>query len=138
MEEISRLFDTVLNIDFIRAVISNPREKDGIIKVKVRPLRKKDKLVFQFESFTAKQAFHKNLEREESREQFLEYAGQFRQIQIETTGEEYTVLISKKGKVTVKKKTRKVKAGAADFLITAKNIIYWKKGFLYRSSKIWG
>ena len=31
MEEISRLFDTVLNIDFIRAVISNPREKDGII-----------------------------------------------------------------------------------------------------------
>ncbi|OUO24922.1 SAM-dependent methyltransferase [Lachnoclostridium sp. An298] len=115
MEEISRLFDTVLNIDFIRAVISNPREKDGIIKVKVRPLRKKDKLVFQFESFTAKQAFHKNLEREESREQFLEYAGQFRQIQIETTGEEYTVLISKKGKVTVKKKTRKVKAGAADF-----------------------
>ena len=44
MEEISRLFDTVLNIDFIRAVISNPREKDGIIKVKVRPLRKKDKL----------------------------------------------------------------------------------------------
>ena len=74
MEEISRLFDTVLNIDFIRAVISNPREKDGIIKV-----------------------------------------GQFRQIQIETTGEEYTVLISKKGKVTVKKKTRKVKAGAADF-----------------------
>ena len=115
MEEISRLFDTVLNIDFIRAVISNPREKDGIIKVKVRPLRKKDKLLFQFESFTAKQAFHKNLEREESREQFLEYAGQFRQIQIETTGEEYTVLISKKGKVTVKKKTRKVKAGAADF-----------------------
>lgn len=115
MEEISRLFDTVLNIDFIRAVISNPREKDGIIKVKVRPLRKKDKLVFQFESFTAKQAFHKNLEKEEAREQFLEYAGQFRQIQIETTGEEYTVLISKKGKVTVKKKTRKVKAGAADF-----------------------
>ena len=66
MEEISRLFDTVLNIDFIRAVISNPREKDGIIKVKVRPLRKKDKLVFQFESFTAKQAFHKNLEKEEA------------------------------------------------------------------------
>ena len=127
MEEISRLFDTVLNIDFIRAVISNPREKDGIIKVKVRPLRKKDKLVFQFESFTAKQAFHKNLsftakqafhknlEKEEAREQFLEYAGQFRQMQIETTGEEYTVLISKKGKATVKKKTRKVKAGAADF-----------------------
>ncbi|MDN0044189.1 class I SAM-dependent methyltransferase [Mediterraneibacter glycyrrhizinilyticus] len=114
MEEISRLFDTVLNIDFIRAVISNPREKDGIIKVKVRPLRKKDKLVFQFESFTAKQAFHKNLEKEEAREQFLEYAGQFRQMQIETTGEEYTVLISKKGKATVKKKTRKEKAGAAD------------------------
>ena len=63
MEEISKLLKEVLNIDFIRAVISNPREKDGIRKVKVRPLRKKDKLLFQFESFTAKQAFHKNLER---------------------------------------------------------------------------
>lgn len=114
MEEIRQLLQAVLNIDFIRAVISNPREKEGIIKVKVRPLEKKGELLFQFESFTEKQAFHRNLAKEEAKEQFLEYAQQFRQIQIETVEEECTVLISKKGKVTVRKKRRKEKAQAAD------------------------
>lgn len=114
MEEIRQLLQAVLNIDFIRAVISNPRGKEGIIRVKVRPLEKKGKLLFQFESFTEKQAFHRNLEKEEAQEQFLAYAEQFRQMQIETVEEEYTVLISKKGKVTVRKKRRKEKAQAAD------------------------
>ena len=114
MEEIRQLLQAVLNINFIRAVISNPREKEGIIKVKVRPLEKKGELLFQFESFTEKQAFHRNLAKEEAKEQFLEYAQQFRQIQIETVEEECTVLISKKGKVTVRKKRRKEKTQAAD------------------------
>ena len=114
MEEIRQLLQAVLNIDFIRAVISNPRGKEGIIRVKVRQLEKKGKLLFQFESFTEKQAFHRNLEKEEAQEQFLAYAEQFRQMQIETVEEEYTVLISKKGKVTVRKKRRKEKAQAAD------------------------
>lgn len=113
MEEIRTLFDAVLNIDFIRAVISGPRGKEGIIKVKVRPLEKKGRLFFQFESFTGKQAFHKNLEKEEAVKEFLGYAEQFRQMQIETVGEEYTLLVSKKGKTTVKKKTRRTKAQAA-------------------------
>ena len=114
MEEIRVLSDTVLNRDFIRAVISNPRQKEGIIKVKVRPLEKQGQLVFQFEAFTKKQAFHSNLDKREAVEKFMEYADQFRQMQIETTGEEYTVLISKKGKATVKKKQKKVKAQQAD------------------------
>ena len=114
MEDIVKLLDRVLNIDFIRAVISNPRDKEGIIKVKVRPLEKKGELLFQFESFTAKQAFHRNLEKEEAKEQFAQYAQQFRQMQIETVSDIYTVLISKKGKATVKKKQRREKAQAAD------------------------
>ena len=105
MEELQKLFETVLNKDFIRAVISNPREKGGTVKVKIRPLELKGQLVFQFESFTAKQAFHKNLDR---------CAGEFRQMQIETADAEYTVLISKKGKATIKRKQRREKAQAAD------------------------
>ena len=114
MEEIKKLLDRVLNIDFIRAVISNPREKEGIIKVKVRPLEKRGNLLFQFEAFTAKQAFHRNLEKEDAKAQFAEYAEQFRQMQIETVSDIYTVLISKKGKITVKRKQRREKAQAAD------------------------
>ena len=114
MEDIIKLLDRVLNIDFIRAVLSNPRDKEGIIKVKVRPLEKKGNLLFQFEAYTAKQAFHRNLEKEDAKAQFAEYAEQFRQMQIETVSDIYTVLISKKGKITVKRKQRREKAQAAD------------------------
>ena len=82
MEDIIKLLDRVLNIDFIRAVLSNPRDKEGIIKVKVRPLEKRGNLLFQFEAFTAKQAFHRNLEKEDAKAQFAEYAVQFRLMQI--------------------------------------------------------
>ena len=114
MKELLTLFNTVLNKDFIRAVISNPREKGGIVKVKIRPLELKGQLVFQFESFTAKQAFHKNLDRDAAVRELSGCAGEFRQMLIETADAEYTVLISKKGKATIKRKQRREKAQAAD------------------------
>lgn len=114
MEELQKIFETVLNKDFIRAVISNPREKGGIVKVKIRPLELKGQLAFQFESFTAKQAFHKNLDRDAAVQELSGCAGEFRQMQIETADAEYTVLISKKGKATIKRKQRREKAQAAD------------------------
>ena len=114
MEEISKLLDEVLNKEFIRAVVSGPRTKDGIIKIKVRPLEMKGELCFQLESFTKTQAFHENLDARGAREKLLEYMGEFRQMQIDTTGEECSVLVSKKGKATVKRKKRKVRAPEAD------------------------
>ena len=61
MEELCQLFKAVLNIDFIQAILSNPRSKEGILKVKVRPVEMKRKLLFQCESFTKTKAFHENL-----------------------------------------------------------------------------
>lgn len=114
MEEISKLLYEVLNKEFIRAVVSGPRTKDGIIKIKVRPLEIKGELCFQLESFTKTQAFHENLDARETRERLLEYMKEFRQMQIDTTMEECSVLVSKKGKATVKRKKRKAKAPEAD------------------------
>mgnify|MGYP005766995517 CR=1 FL=1 len=114
MEEISRLLTEILNIDFIRAVISNPRDKTGIIKIKARPLEKKGELFFQLESFTRTQAFHENLSGTDACRRLTEYMGQFGQMQIETVQEECTVLVSKKGKVTIKRKRRQKAAAPAD------------------------
>lgn len=114
MEEISRLLTEILNIDFIRAVISNPRDKTGIIKIKARPLEKKGELFFQLESFTRTQAFHENLSGTDACRRLTEYMGQFGQMQIETVQEECTVLVSKKGKVTIKRKRRQKAAASAD------------------------
>lgn len=114
MEEISRLLTEILNIDFISAVISNPRDKTGIIKIKARPLEKKGELFFQLESFTRTQAFHENLSGTDACRRLTEYMGQFGQMQIETVQEECTVLVSKKGKVTIKRKRRQKAAAPAD------------------------
>lgn len=114
MEEISKLLVEVLNKKFIRAVVSGPRTKEGIIKIKIRPLEMKGELCFQLESFTGTQAFHENMDAEGAREKLLEYMKDFRQIQIDTTEESCSVLVSKKGKATVKRKKRKTKVPEAD------------------------
>ena len=114
MEEISKLLVEVLNKKFIRAVVSGPRTKEGIIKIKIRPLEMKGELCFQLESFTGTQAFHENLDAEGPREKLLEYMKDFRQMQIDTTEESCSVLVSKKGKATVKRKKRKTKVPEAD------------------------
>lgn len=114
MEELCQLLKAVLNIDFIQAILSNPRSKEGILKVKVRPVEMKGKLLFQCESFTKTQAFHENLAAEAAVERLLEYMQEFKQMQISTREMDYTVLISKKGKVTIQKKKAKGCVKCAD------------------------
>ena len=118
MKEIKQLLEEVLNREFIRAVISNRKTKTGtaeeIIKIKVRPLEQKGELVFQMESFTKTQAFHKNLKPEEAEQALSDAMEEFRQMQIETVNEDCNVLISKKGKATIQRKKKKQQAKAAE------------------------
>lgn len=104
MDKICEILDESLNIDFIAATISNPREKSGAKKVKVRPVLKKDKLLFQCEEYRNNQVFHENCEAVRTREKILEYMEHFGQMQLETKQFRATVLVSKKGKVTIQKK----------------------------------
>ena len=107
METIKKLLSDILNIEFVQAVLSNPRKKEGMLKVKVRPSEKKGNLFFQLESFTKTQAFHENLDPISARDRLLEYMEEFRQMQASTVHMNYTVLVSKKGKVTIQKKASK-------------------------------
>lgn len=102
MEKIRCLFQKTVDEDFIQAVLSNPRSKESILKIKVRPVEMKGNRLFQFESFTKTQAFHENLGANEAVGRLCGYMEEFRQAQISVRGMEYTVLVSKKGKVTVK------------------------------------
>ena len=128
MEEIKKLLKEVLNREFIRAVISSPKEKEGtavllecgtepvqgILKIKVRPLEKRGELMFQLEAFTKTQAFHRNLNPEAAGEILAVVLERFGQMQLETVSQDCTVLISKKGKVTIRRKQKKIRAKAAD------------------------
>ena len=127
MEEIKKLLKEVLNREFIRAVISSPKEKEGtavllecgtepvqgILKIKVRPLEKRGELMFQLEAFTKTQAFHRNLNPEAAGEILAVVLERFGQMQLETVSQDCTVLISKKGKVTIRRKQKKIRAKAA-------------------------
>lgn len=99
-----------MNIDFVSAILSGPRGKDGILKVKVRPLLKKDTLLFQLEIFRGNQAFHKNLAAEEAAEEMFLIMKEMKQLQVETKKQTCTALVSRKGKVTIKTKQRKTPA----------------------------
>lgn len=114
MEEIIQFLAGILNREFIRAVFSNPRVKDNVVKAKLRPMEQKGELLFQLGSFTKTQAFHKNLTVEETKDELAKLLEEFRQVQVETVSEDITVLISKKGKATIKRKRKKVQAKAAD------------------------
>lgn len=104
MKEIQTLLQQSFNIDFLSATLSNPKEKNGVKKVKVRPILKKDVLLFQCEAHQNNQVFHENYEAEKAAEVLSQYMEQFKQMQLETKAYRYTVLVSKKGKVTIQKK----------------------------------
>lgn len=113
MDELRTVLEDNLNSEFLLAVLSNPRRADGPSKVRIRPVRHKDRQVYQFEAFCGTQVFHQNLEKEEACGKILEYMENFRQMQLETQSAAVSALVSKKGKVTVKKKLRARKKAPA-------------------------
>lgn len=104
MKELRALLEESFTIDFIGITASNPKDKNGPKKVKVRPILKKDELLFQFEEHRNNQVFHENHTAEKATENLLAYMEQFKQMQLETKKFRANVLISKKGKITIQKK----------------------------------
>ena len=95
----------IINDNLIRAVISNPKDKDGISKVKVRPVLIGGELKFQVTEYVGTQVFHKNLSDKEA-VAYMEkmITNSFRQCEIIAKDVSLNVLVSKKGKVTISKK----------------------------------
>ena len=104
MEDLRKILELDLNIDFISATISGAREKGGTVKIKIRPVEKKGELLFQCEEFRNNQAFHHNLKAEEAVKYIEEQMQHFRQLQMETRQEKVQVMVSKKGKMTISRK----------------------------------
>lgn len=104
MNEIEKLLKETLNEQFLQAIISNPRIKEGILKIKVRPVEIKGLRMIQCESYTKTQVFHENLTLMEAVQRMDHAMGEFRQMQLSSGENDYTILISKKGKVTIQKR----------------------------------
>ena len=104
MDELRIYLEEVFCIELLSMVLSNPRDKEKAVKLRIRPVMKQGNLVFQFEVLKGKQVFHENLEADQAVRRACEWMEHFRQMQIDTKRESATVLVSKKGKVTIKRK----------------------------------
>lgn len=103
------VLEETLNIDLLDIIISNKVKKDGVTKIKIRPILLQETLLFQVEQFEGKQVFHSNDPKEVIMEKAKHWIGEeFKQVEIRTKVKQYIILVSKKGKVTIKKKEQKV------------------------------
>jgi SAM-dependent methyltransferase len=102
-EKLIQLMEEILNIDLEDIIFSNPPASAEITKIKVRPVLLKEKLMFQASEFKNKQVFHGNYTKEEFLLKLPDWLEQnMKQVLIRMKTSQISVLISKKGKATIK------------------------------------
>ncbi|RGY95928.1 SAM-dependent methyltransferase [Clostridium sp. AM58-1XD] len=104
-DKLKAVLEEFLDSGLYDVILSNPVRKDGMSKVKIRPLLLRGELIFQAEEFCGKQAFHKNLPKEEAKTYIISSMdGNFRQMELKAQAGEARLLVGKKGTVTMKVK----------------------------------
>ncbi|MGN0384769.1 MAG: class I SAM-dependent methyltransferase [Lachnospiraceae bacterium] len=104
MDELKILLDELVEDTFVSAILSNPTDKEYGSKVKVRPVNLKGALFFQHTLYKGTKVFHENLDAGELKKKLLEEFTVFKQAELVSEKMTVHVLVSKKGKITVKKK----------------------------------
>ena len=105
MEQLKKVLNDGINENLYQIILSNPRKAGGVEKVKVRPVLVKGKVEFQETSYIGTKVFHENFSKEKLIERIVTaLEGGFKQGELENKEFRATVLVSKKGKITVKTK----------------------------------
>ena len=105
MEALRSLLLNTINEEMNQVILSNSQDKEYAAKIKVRPVIIKGVLYFQETIYRGTQVFHENFSKEEITgriEQLLQ--GKMKQCEILSESMSATVLVSKKGKMTIKTK----------------------------------
>ena len=105
MTELKRMLDETINDGLEQIILSNPIDRESGSKVKIRPVLIKEELLFQETLYRGTKVFHANCTADEIKERVVFYlSGNFRQAEVASVTEQTTVLVSKRGKITVKRK----------------------------------
>lgn len=98
----------ILEGEFLEGIVSDSTNKEILQKVKIRPVLLKDTLFYQITKYCGKQVFHQNLEKEEvlnsMKEWFYGEKVRLKQAEFRGSTDKITIRVSKKGKVTWKRK----------------------------------
>ena len=107
MTESGEFLKKYVNQDLIRIIISGPRKKEGPSKIQIRPLLIKGQLKYQITQTVGQKELHQNYEEAEVCRMAEEWIHtEFRQLQMESRTASGTLLMSKKGKATIKIKQK--------------------------------
>ena len=105
MEELKILLQKILNKDLQQIILSNSRHPEQTQKVKIRPVLIREELLFQETAYRGTQVFHENFTAEQLTDRICTaLQEQFRQGEFSAKTLQATVLVSKKGKLTLKVK----------------------------------
>lgn len=123
MEELKTFLEESIGPGLYQMTLSNAKDKEKSAKKKVRPVMMKGQLCFQTSSFIGTQVFHENKEKKELLCDLLkDMQENFRQLELDTKDFHAVVLVSKKGKITIKKKLHQDKSGVKQPVLTHNKI----------------
>lgn len=110
MKNLKEYLEEQINENLIQAVLSAGRKADGPSKVKIRPVKLKDQICYQASALEGTKVFHKNYDREQMLAYLeAELSGNFGRLQCQGALMDGVVLVSKKGKMTIKEKHHAVR-----------------------------
>ena len=116
MEQLKKILNDGINENLYQIILSNPRKTGGVEKIKVRPVLVKGKIEFQETSYIGTKVFHENFSKENLIERLMaSFTESFKQGELENRDFRATVLVSKKGKITVKTKKNAGEKKEIDF-----------------------
>ena len=96
----------------LSATLSNPRDRERIQKLRIRPVLRKEALSYQAERFVGTKAYHQNLSPDELPALIIEaLASDFRQLELSAERHKLTVLVEGKADHQ-RKRGHGAKAGA--------------------------
>lgn len=105
MTELKEFLEKNIDNDFRRILISNARKKEGTSKMQVRPVLVREQVCYQVTRTEGTKEIHKNFQKEDLiRYLCQEMTENFRQLQLEGRCVQGTVLVSKKGRMSIKTK----------------------------------
>lgn len=123
MAELKEILVSYLDGNLRQMILSGAKNKEGTSKIRIRPVIIKEHLLFQCTKTVGPKEFHSNHEKEEILtliQQWME--NDFKQLQLDSDGGTVTVLVSKKGKMTIKEKKMMMGSGRAAGQLTASRI----------------
>lgn len=112
MTELQNVLDRYLDMELLQIILSGARAKDGVSRIRIRPVLIREQLLFQCTKTAGTKELHENLKKSEALLRIDQWLREdFRQLQLESGKGTVNALSSKKGKITVKEKKNKCTEG---------------------------